>query len=256
MALDQVRCLPRAWGRRLLAGAMLVAGGAVATPAAAQELVLYGTGAVDGYDTGIALVGASARLGNLGLQPVLGAQVFYLSYPVLGADRESRFGVNPSAGLAFRANGGQVEARLGYALVSGGGDDGDDEGTRVIEGGGGGGLNTTVQANYWGGGPELQAIAYVSHGEEYLWTQGQAALPILRRDTGGRLSVGVEGVFETDLDQGEYDSFSVGPLLRYDTGRNSAVTISGGFKDNTIADPTWYARVGVVRYGLALPFSF
>lgn len=253
MALDQVRCLPGAWGRRLLAGAMLAVGGGVAAPVAAQELVLYGTGAVDGYETGIALAGASARLGDLGLQPVLGAQVFYLSYPVLGADRESRFGVNPQAGLAFRANGGQVEARLGYALVSGGDDDGD---TPVIEGGGGGGLNTTVQANYWGGGPELQGIAYVSHGEEYLWTQGQAALPILRRDTGARLSVGVEGVFETDLDEGEYDAFSAGPLLRYDTGRNFAVTVSGGFKDNTIANPTWYARVGVVRYGLALPFSF
>lgn len=251
MALDQVRCLPGAWSRRLLASGMLAVGGAVATPVDAQELVLYGTGAVDGYDTGIALVGASARLGDLGLQPVLGAQLFYLTYPVLGGERESRVGVNPQAGLAFRAETGQVEARLGYALVSGGDDD---DGTRVIEGGGGGGLNTTVQANYWGGGPELQGIAYVSFGEQYLWTQGQAALPIVRRDTGARLSAGVEGVFETELDDGVYDSFSVGPLLRYDTGRNSAVTISGGFKDNTLDDPTWYARVGVVRYGLALPF--
>lgn len=238
--------------------AVLLALFAAAAPAGAQEATVYATGTVDGNSTGIGLVGASVRGGGLGLQPVGVLQAYYLRYEIPGAtaaddpEEVSLVGLQPQVGLAWYGVGGALEARVGYSLVSLGGEEGEGEDgdDAVLEGEvGGEGFTTSVQAQTWSTVPEVFGLASYNWGSSYLYTQGQAVLPL------GGFGVGAELVWQQQMgdddgDDFEYRSTSVGPLVRFGLGAESSLTLAGGYKDDNVRDPTWYARLTFVRWGL------
>lgn len=230
----------------LLAGAALAL---PASPTAAQDATVFATASADGDGTSIALVGAAVRPDGLGLKPVLGVQLSRLQYDSGDADM-SRWGVTPSAGLNYLMPRGAIEGRVGYSFQEDG-----VEPAPFLEGEGGeSGIVSALQGNYWGRGPELQGIASYNWGADYLWSQAQATVPLLPAGRGG-ISAGAEAVWqgqlETDGPGEAYRSWSVGPVLRVSTGRESNAVFSVGYKDSNILDDgTWYARVGLVRYGI------
>lgn len=231
----------------LVSGVVLAAAVLAARGAAAQQLTAYGTVGADGYDTRIALAGATVRLDGAGLRPLAGLQAYVLRY----GETESNtvLSVMPSVGAGYRAAQGAVEGRIGYAFQSG-----DVEDTGFIEGGGGrSGVVTALQGNYWGGPVELQGIASYAWRPGYSWNQAQASVPVARFGQ-GTLNAGAQYVFEGRV-SGEgaiYHAQSLGPLLKFNTGRNSAISASTGYKKREGRDGTWYASVGVVRYGVSL----
>ncbi len=231
---------------RALVAAVLLA--AAAAPAAAQEATVYATGSVDGNETGIGLLGVSVRRGGVGLQPVGVLQAYYLQYSVAGAaddDPLSLWGAQPQVGLAYYGAKGEVEGRVGYNFQTGGDDD-----VAVVEGEAGGeGLTTTLQAQTWSMRPELLGIASYNWGDQYLWTQAQAVVPL------GRVGVGAEVVWQQQMggddgDDFDYRATSVGPVVRFGLGTESALLLAGGYKDDNVRDPTWYARFTVVGWGI------
>lgn len=234
---------------RWMGGFAVPAALAMGAPAGAQEATVYATGSIDGYETSIVLVGTSVRAGGLGIQPVAGLQVYRLDYQS-GAVNVGRWSVMPSVGVANRFATGSVEARVGYAFT-----DEDTDAPFVDAEGGSGGVNTAVHGNYWGSGgtsPELQGIASYSWGSEYLWSQVQAAVPVLQLGA-GRVSVGGEAVWQGQLaGDDRYSSRQLGPLVKWSTGHDSAITLGGGWKDSNSREPTWYARIGLVKYGIGL----
>ena len=244
---------PRSVRRGVLAGIVAVAGMA-AGPAGAQDLTVYGTASVDGAETGIVLAGVHANLGALGLVPVLDAQAYSLWFRS-GDENDNLFAVNPSAGLGWRAPAGMIEARVGYLILS-------DEASGPVSGGlgGEGGVNGTVQAQYWGAGlPELLGIASYGFESEYLWSQAQATVPVIRRESGANVGVGAEVVWEGGMGDSEglndFQAFSVGPVLKWSNGRTLSASVSAGYKkrdETVIEEETWYARVSIARFGIGL----
>lgn len=232
-----VRILALAAGTALAAGSL-----------AAQDVTVYGTAAVDGNHTSIELVGGSARFGGLGLAPEVGLQAYHLGFEN-GTGNDETWAVMPSVGASYRLPVGQVGARVGYSFQS------HDGGVGVIEGAGGGsGVVVAAQGNYWGPGPELQGIVSYSAEPKYLWSQAQASVPVLPLPP-GRLSVGAEVTAEGITESGGGSAISVGPLVKWASGHNWSVNASGGgrfYSGNTTRDDTWYAKVGIVKYGIHL----
>ena len=230
---------------RLAGMAALAMGMAVPGRAAGQDLTAYATASVDGNDANIALVGASVRPQGLGLKPVVGIQVYRLGYQAASED-VTVWSVGPSAGGSYRMPGGQVEGRVGYNFQS------EEIDSPTIGEGGGSGFTTSVQAISWASRPELQGIASYSWGSEYLWSQAQAILPVKELNPGG-LGVGAEVVWQGNVGGGgDYEAWQVGPVVRWSTGHDSSVLVGAGYKDSSSNDSTWYARVGFVKYGVAL----
>jgi hypothetical protein len=235
--------------RRALAlavGAGCVAG---AGELSAQDVTVYGTAGVDGNHTNIELVGGSARFGGLGLAPEVGLQGYHLGFETVGGNRDT-WAVVPSAGVSYRLPVGQVGARVGYSFQSN-----DNGGVPVLEGvGGGSGVVVNAQGNYWGPGPELQGIVSYNFGPDYLWTQAQATVPVLPMPP-GRLSLGAEVVGEGVTSGGSGSAFSVGPLVKWSSGHNWSVSAGAGgkfYSGGATRDNTWYAHVGLVKYGIHL----
>jgi len=235
-----------------LGGAALLAA-VVAAPAGAQEGTVFATGMMDGNETGIGLVGVSLRGSGFGLKPVAVLQGYYLQYtvPTTAVDDETvnLIGIQPQVGLGWYGLGGSVEGRVGYNMVSGQdeGNEGDDEPVVEIEGGGSG-LTTTLQAQTWATRPELFGLATYNWGEQYLYTQAHALMPM------GRLGVGAEAVWQQQTgaegDAENYHSTSFGPIVRFGLSTESAMTFGGGYKDDNVRDPTWYVRLSFVRWGI------
>jgi len=229
---------------------LAVAGGVMAAGSAAgQNLTVYGTAGLDGNDTHIELLGATARFGGAGLAPEVGLQGYHLGYDI-GTGSRSVWAVTPSAGASFRMPVGQVGARVGYSFQSN-----DDSGVPIIEGeGGGSGVVANAQGNYWGPGPELQGIVSMNFGSDYIWTQAQALVPLIPLPP-GRLSAGAEVVWQGSTDSGGGNAFQVGPVVKFSTGHNFSVNAGGGWKSyggSSTQDNTWYAHVGFVKYGIGL----
>jgi hypothetical protein len=237
------------FARRALPLLAVVGGVAAAGSAATQNLTVYGTAGLDGNDTHIELLGATARFGGLGLAPEIGVQGYHLGFDA-GTTTHSVWAITPSAGASFRMPMGQVGARVGYSFQS---DDGG--GVPIIEGeGGGSGVVASAQANYWGPGPELQGIASYNFGAEYVWTQAQALVPLIPLPP-GRLSGGAEVVWQGSTQSGGGNAIQLGPVLKFSTGHNFSVNAAGGWKHyggGTTRDDTWYAHVGFVKYGIGL----
>jgi hypothetical protein len=229
----------------LAAGCAALAAGSLA----AQDVTVYGTAAVDGNHTNIELVGGSARFGGPGLAPEVGLQAYHLGYE-LGAGNRDTWAVMPSVGASYRMPVGQVGARVGYSFQSNA-----DAGTALVEGAGGGsGVVVAAQGNYWGAGPELQGIVSYSVEPKYLWSQAQASVPVLPLPP-GRLSLGAEVTAEGITESGGGSAISVGPLVKWSSGHNWSVNASGGgrfYGGSSTRDNTWYAKVGVVKYGIHL----
>lgn len=233
-----------------LALTMGVTAGCVAAGGlSAQDVTVYGTAGVDGNHTNIELVGGTARFGGLGLAPEVGVQGYHLGYHT-GTGNRDAWAVVPSAGVSYRLPVGQVGARVGYSFQSN-----DNGGVPVLEGAGGGsGVVVNAQGNYWGPGPELQGIVAYNFGPDYLWTEASATVPVLPMPP-GRLSVGAEVVGEGVTSGGSGSAFSVGPLVKWSSGHNWAVSAGAGgkfYSGGANRDNTWYAHVGLVKYGIRL----
>lgn len=248
---------------RLLSTAGLLGALLLAAPARGQEATVYGTGALDGYETGLALLGVSISPSGYGLQPVANLQAYFLRFDA-GVEEADVWSVGPAVGLAYRAPVGAVEARVGYNFQSG-----EEEDVPVFVGeGGGDGVTTTLLAQYWGGTPQLEGIVNYGWGSDYLWSQAQATVPVVRLDPGA-VRLGALVIWEGEFDEEEDVVFengvrvpvtvgedvralSVGPVLEWSNGRNLTVTTSGGWKDASFGDSTWFARVTFARYGIGL----
>jgi len=232
-----VRILALAAGTALAAGSL-----------AAQDVTVYGTTAGDGNHTSIQLVGGSARFGGPGLAPEVGLQAYHLGSDN-GTGNGDTWAVMPSVGASYRLPVGQVGARVGYSFQS------HDGGVGVIEGAGGGsGVVASAQGNYWGAGPELQGIVSYSAEPKYLWSQAQATVPVLPLPP-GRLSAGAEVTAEGITESGGASAISVGPLVKWASGHNWSVNASVGerfYGGSSTRDNTWYAKVGIVKYGIHL----
>jgi hypothetical protein len=229
----------------LAQGCALAAVLALAGQAPAQELTVFGTGASDGDGTNIQLVGVSLRPEGLGLKPVVGLQVYRLGYDLVPEGSATVYAVTPSAGLQYRGTGGAVEGRVGYNFQD------RSEDSPFIEGeGGGSGLTTTLLASSWASRPELQGVASYSWNSDFLWTQGQATIPVANLNPGS-VGVGAEAIYQTetrsDLD---YHALQLGPVLRYNNGRNLIIQLGAGWKNPNVGDDTYYARLTVVSYGV------
>lgn len=212
--------------------------GALTVPvaAAAQDYTLYTVGAVDGDDANIQLVGLSLRPEGLGWKPVGSVELYRLGYPAITED-VTIWSVTPAIGLGYRTRVGLVDAKVGYAFQN------DDRSDRLFFEGGQGGLNTSVQASYWGGRPELQGLAVYGWEDANLYSQGQATVPIARLDPGA-VSVGGEAAWQGDLsDSDAYRSTQLGPVLRWSSGTGLISALSGGWKDSNFTDDTWYLRL-------------
>ncbi|HEX8906960.1 MAG TPA: hypothetical protein VF771_19065, partial [Longimicrobiaceae bacterium] len=84
-------------------------------------------------------------------------------------------------------------------------------------------------------------------------SQAQATVPVLPMPP-GRLSLGAEAVGEGVTDGGG-SAFSVAPLVKWSSGRNWSVSLGVGGKfygGDTTRDNTWYAHIGMVKYGIGL----
>lgn len=222
-----------------------------AASAAAQELTLYGVGALDGDETNIQLLGVTARPSGMGLLPVVGVQVYRLQYESAGLlddDKVTAYAVTPSVGLQYRGSGGAVEARVGYNFQ-----DSDDDGEApIIEGEGGqSGFTTTLLANSWATRPELQGVVSYSWESEFVWTQAQAVMPVANLDP-GNIGIGAEVIYQAVTGGGDYNAWQAGPVVRFNNGRNFNVTLGAGIKDSNVGDNTYYARLTFVHYGMRL----
>lgn len=214
-----------------------------ASAASAQEATLFGVGAVDGDGTNIQLVGASVRPLGEGLKPVVGIQAYRLQYDNGGTGGDATvFAVTPSVGLQYRMTGGAVEGRVGYTFQ-----DKDVEAPFIEGEGGSSGVVTTFSANSWATRPELQGIVSYNWESDFVWTQGQAVLPVMDLSP-GNLGVGAEVTYMANND--DYHAMQIGPVVRFNNGRNLIVALGAGYKDNHLVDDTWYARLTLVNYGI------
>lgn len=234
---------------RGLSGAALAFAAMLPATVAAQDATAYAVAGVDGDDTNILLLGTSLRPDGAGLRPVFGLQVARLQYPS-GVDGDATvLSIRPSVGLGYRLEGGSVEGRVGYTFQ-----DRDVEAPFVDGEGGGSGVVTSFQANTWATRPELLGLASYSWASDYLYTQGQAILPVVELEP-GNIGVGAEVAYQGDFGGGDgeaYRAFQGGPILRYNNGRTFLVGVSGGLKTSNLREDTYYVRVTVVRYGIRL----
>ena len=228
----------------------VVAAAALARPAFAQDVTVYGTAGLDGNETNIQLLGATARFGGLGLAPEVALQGYHLGYDSgTTAGNTSVWAITPSAGASFRTPVGQVGARVGYSFQD------KDVPTPIIEGeGGGSGVVVSGQGNYWGPGPELQGIVSYNAGSEYLWTQAQALVKVLPLPAAS-VRLGPEVTWQGSTQSGGGSAIQLGPVVKVGLPGNFSVNAGGGWKHfggSSTSDDTWYARVGFVKYGIHL----
>ncbi|HEX2079021.1 MAG TPA: hypothetical protein VHG08_14960 [Longimicrobium sp.] len=220
-----------------------------AAPAAAQDefdgrpinYTIYGGTAFDGYETNIQIIGGTVRPAGTGLRPMAGLSVYRLGYRNAGASTNV-FAVNPSVGGGWFTPDGQVSAMVGYSFVN------EDVPVPVFGGGGGSsGLTTAVQGLYWGADPDVEAIAAYSWEPEYLWTNAVVAQPVMAMGN-GTLSLGVDGVYETQMIENGTSAYSLGPAVRWSNDLNLGVTLAGGYRKAEARDATWYVRLGAAFY--------
>jgi hypothetical protein len=234
-----------AWWTALVAAAVTVFAGTLA----AQDVTVYGTAGVDGNSTNIQLVGATARFGGLGIAPEVGLQGYHVGYDAGGTvGTQSIWAFVPSAGLSFRAPVGQVGARVGYSLQS--------KGPVPVATGvaTGSGVVVSAQGNYWGPGPALQGITSYNFGSKYTWNEAQALFKLMPMPPGS-LSAGPEVVWEGSTRSGGGNALELGPVVQWASGRNLSVSGGAGWKHyggSSTQNDTWYAHVGIVKYGIHL----
>lgn len=206
-----------------------------------QTITGYAVGYVDGDETGLGLLGAQVRPGGFGLQPVGSLEAFVLGYPGPLDEQTSLWSISPGAGIHYAAPNGAFSARGGYQFVL----DEEIEDAPFFAGGESGPF-VTVQGQYWGMTPIVEALANYNFTSSFLWTQAQAYLPVFPVPPGS-IDLGAEYIFQGDLDDDDSRAQLFGPLVRWATGTGAFVFVSGGMKNNLgPADNTWYGRATVV----------
>ena len=164
---SRTRCLALAAGLAAL----------LASPAAAQNLAVYGAAEAAGFGDYDAILGATLTPGHLGLNWLVGANVQTYSFrngfePSGSVHHDQRVAFNPQVGLQYRAMSGSLDGTVGYNFTSG------DVTSNNNVGAPGGGQNSPtlgLNANYWGGIFEHSGIVSYATKPEYLWTRGRLA---------------------------------------------------------------------------------
>lgn len=227
---------------RLMAGLAIVACAAgVQAPVEleAQQITTYLVGYTDGDETTLGLLGAQIRPGGLGWQPVGSLEGYVLGYPQ-GDGRATLWSVSPGAGVQYAGVNGAFTARGSYQFVT------DEDSEASFFGGGESGPAATVQAQYWGSRPAVEALATHNFGSSFLYTQVQAYLPVIAAPPGS-VDLGAEYSWQGDFDDDTTRAQLFGPLIRWASGTGVFAGLSGGIKNNLgPADNTWYGRATLV----------
>ena len=229
----------------LFAAASAYAAGEVA----AQDVSLSSAVEAGGDEVYLIFSELSAVAGGEGWRPV-GSLAAYMVF----TEGDDSWGVTPAVGLRYRAPGGFLQGKVGWAFR--------DEGGTPFFGGDDSGVHTSAHAEYWGDGTwSAQGIASYNWGSDYLWSRARLARRVATLDGGGAVALGGELVWQADTDdqlvQGVevegYEATQIGPVLQWVTSADGAVvSFSGGWKNNSVADfeeDTWY-----VKAELHLPF--
>lgn len=218
----------------------LVALGAVtlAPGAARAQITWTAAGEVGGDDVNLLFTSLGWNPGWEGIRPTLGLSAYRVGTP--GGDIYS---VGPSVGLEYRASEGSLEVDVGYSFK-------DADAATPFFGGGEDGATTGLHGEYWGDGTwGLQGIASYNWGSEYLWSRGRVTRRVAALDRGGSVALGAEAVWqgETGDEIGEeYRVTQYGPVVQWITGRDWILAAGGGWKNISIDDDTWYAKLEVV----------
>ena len=219
-----------------------------AAPAAAQQVVGYGSAEAGGAGSSLFLVGASLSPGGIGVQPVAGAQIYHLNYPIGGGSTASNNVFAASLGLKNQSAVGAMQAGVGYAWVSSSTNTPAAVGTFPIPAQSKNGVFATVQGDYWGTGAHTaQFIGSWNFANDFLWTRVQGAERI--GDVDSPLSAGAEaGVLGGGLSGAKSWGFFVGPTLGVKVSQQLRLTGAVGYRAETSPRSigTGYAKIDFV----------
>jgi hypothetical protein len=210
-------------------------------PAQAQvSSVLYGSGYQDERDTHLYLFGGAIRPAGLGWKPIATAEVF-LSMADNGYNRGTlASGVAPGVGLMYETPDAGIGARVSYHVVM--------RDSRSLRRGlmytsGERGVATSIDAYHIGFGPKLEGLATYQWGNDFIWTEAKAHIPVVRLRTGA-VEAGAEGIWQGTTEDGQERQFLVGPSVRF-AGDQLTTSLSAGWKFNTgVDEDPFYVRVG------------
>lgn len=220
---------------RLSLGTLVLAASVVCgvVPAAAQQVVGYGSAEAGGAGSSLFLLGASLSPGGVGIQPVAGAQVYHLNYPAGGGSTASNNVFAASLGLKNQSTVGAVQGSVGYAWVSSSANAPVAVGTFPIPAQSKNGVFATAQADYWGTGEHTaQAIGSWNFANNFLWTRVRGAQRI--GDVNSPVSVGAEaGVLGGGNSGATSWGFFVGPTLGLKVSQQLRLTGAAGYRAET-----------------------
>lgn len=214
--------------------------------AAAQELSWSSSAETGGDDLNLLYTQVSITPGGLGWQPVGTLAAYWV-----GTDNSDTWALTPQVGMRYRADGGYVQAKVGYSFKN--------EDAIDFFGGGEDGVVTNAHGEYWGDGTwAAQGIASLNWGSDYLWSRARLLRRIADVGDGGGVSLGGELVWQGDMEEEEEliddvlqtraksSTIQAGPVLQWVSGGASIWALSGGWKQNSSGDfddETWYLKL-------------
>ncbi|HWK90036.1 MAG TPA: glycosyltransferase, partial [Longimicrobium sp.] len=120
---------------------------ALAAPATAQSLVLYGGTEIDTEELQLFMLGGSVLTSNQGLGFGVGLLGYHLTFPLDANTTETVNAIQPQVHIRYLTPTGSVQANLGYQFVEGADVVGVGAPTGAEDG-----VVTALQGNYWGTG--------------------------------------------------------------------------------------------------------
>lgn len=222
--------------RAALAATMAAAAIAAAPGASQAQISWSSAGEVGGDDVNLIYTSLGWDPGWEGIRPTLGLSAYRV-----GTEGGDIYSFGPSVGLEYRADGGSIEADVGYSFK-------DSDASSPFFGGSDDGVTTGLHGEYWGDGTwGLQGIASYNWGSEYLWSRGRVTRRVVELDPGS-LNLGAEAVWQgetADEPGDEYRVTQYGPVLQWITGADWILAGSGGWKNIENDEDTWYAKLEV-----------
>lgn len=186
----------------------------------------YSVAEVDTKETLLLLAGASFSPAGTGIAPIIGLQVFHLSFDG-GTTRTNVFTARPYVGLRNGFEGGALNATVGYALSN------RDNSSRlpvgVVASDNGEGVVAAGGMDYWGtGGPiGYQALASYNFGSEAFWGRGRVSTRVSQSDGGAQKRLGAEVAF---LDGRDFGAVQPGLVYEIHNGRGRILGVGAGGK--------------------------